>query len=90
MAWRYFGRTAGLSKVFEIYRTDTTNRPIGFQDALRMERLRPDGSWRTDPSDRALYNEMLSGWFDDNDELSDDQVNQLREEWRVQGWPGRP
>jgi hypothetical protein len=31
-----------------------------------------------------------SGWFDYQDEISEEKVNQLIEEWRVKGWPGRP
>jgi hypothetical protein len=90
MAWRYFGRRSGLAEVFEIYRSDVTGRRIGLQDVLNMERLREDGSWQRDTTDRALYNEMLSGWFDDDDELGEDEVNRLLQQWKSRSWPGRP
>ena len=89
MAWKYYGRTSGV-KVYEIYRAPDNGKRIGQQDPQQVARLCSDGAWRSDPNDKGIWNEMLSGWFDDGDEMSEDKMKEFVERWQRDGWPGRP
>ncbi len=86
--WRYFGRR-GVSDIFEVYRLAAGGKGLTLDDTLAMERLRRDGSWRHDSNDRALEREMMSGWFDDEDEITAEQARALFEQWSQAGWLGR-
>jgi len=87
--WKYFG-LGDADGIYEIYRLPYVEHKIGLADVAKMERLHSNGEWINDPDDKGLFDEMLSGWFDYQDEISEERVNQLVEEWKVKGWPGRP
>jgi hypothetical protein len=89
MVWKYYGRTSGV-KVYEIYRAPENGKKIADQDARVVERLHANGSWSSDPEDKGIWNEMLSGWFDDADEMPEQEMNRYLAIWRKEGWPGRP
>ena len=63
MNWRYFGRTGGGDKVFEIFRlpSELYKNKIGMRQLHKMERLLPGGDWIKDPNDKTMLNEYLSG-----------------------------
>jgi hypothetical protein len=92
--WQYYGRSGpsenGPEEIYEIYRRPYSNEKIGIATVHKLERLRSNGEWVNDPSDMALFDEMRDGWFNYKDEISEEKVNQLIEEWKVKGWPGRP
>lgn len=91
MSWRYFGRSGGGDKVFEIFRlsSELYKNKIGMRQLHEMERLLPDGTWKKDPNDKTMLNEYLSGWFDEDDEISFETVEELVSEWATDKWPGR-
>lgn len=87
--WQYFG-LSGAKGIYEIYRRPYSGEKIGIADVHKLERLHSNGEWINDPTDRAVFDQMLSGWFDYQDEISEEKVNQLVEAWEADGWPGRP
>lgn len=87
--WQYFG-LSGAKGIYEIYRRPYSDEKISIADVNKLERLRKNGEWINDPDDRAVFDEMRSGWFDFNDEISEEQMKQLVEEWKKTRWPGRP
>jgi hypothetical protein len=54
-----------------------------------MERLLPDGGWKKDSNDKTMLNEYLSGWFDEDDEISVETVEELVSKWLTDKWQGR-
>ncbi|HKX29541.1 MAG TPA: hypothetical protein VJ302_17760 [Blastocatellia bacterium] len=92
--WQYYGRSgpspSGPEEIYEIYRRPYSDEKLEIDTVRKLERLRSNGEWVNDPNDMGLFNEMRSGWFDYEDELSEERVNQLIEEWKVKEWPGRP
>jgi hypothetical protein len=88
--WKYFGRSGPDGVIYELYRLPYTDKKIRLDDIHKMERIHSDGKWVNDPKDRGLYDEMLSGWFDYQDEISEEEANRLIDEWKEIGWPGRP
>jgi len=91
MEWRYFGRTAGLDRILEIYRCPSNGKSLFEQDERAIQRIRRSGSWEFDPiGERAIANEEATGWFDEEtNEISEDEANELIEKWRQNSWPGR-
>jgi hypothetical protein len=89
MAWKYYGRTSGV-KVYEIYRAPDNGKEISEQAPHLVERLHANGLWSSDPNDNGIWNEMLSGWFDDGDAMSESEMKRYLEAWQRDGWPGRP
>ncbi|WP_047192988.1 hypothetical protein [Caldimonas brevitalea] len=88
--WRYFGRTSGMADIYEIFRCPADKKKLGLTDIPLMERLRSDGTWFQDPTDRALMDEMFSGWFSESDEISPEKARELFERWKtIDDWPGR-
>ena len=92
--WQYFGLSgpseSGPAEIYEIYRRPYSDEKIGIADVNKLERLRSNGEWVNDPNDRVVFDEMRSGWFDYQDEISEEKVKQLIEKWKTKGWPGRP
>jgi hypothetical protein len=45
---KYFGRSGGADKVFEIFRlpSELSKNKIGMRQLHEMERLLPDGDWK--------------------------------------------
>ena len=41
------------------------------------------------PNDKTMLNEYLSGWFDEDDEISLEKVEELLSKWSTDKWPGR-
>lgn len=91
MNWRYFGRSAGGDNVIEIFRlpSDIYKNEFGMPQLHKMERLLPDGIWKKDPDDKTILNEYLGGWFDEEDEISMETVEELVSKWSNDKWPGR-
>ena len=88
-AWRYLSRDDGFD-TYEIYRIPANGLPFLKQQAKDVERLRRDGTWTFDPSDRALWLGSLNGEFSErDDEISEDEVRRLIELWSKTKWPGR-
>ena len=89
--WRYFGRTDVYGKAFEIYRIPANGNPFHEQERSDVERLRRDGSWAYDPADvDGIWREVFFGDFDEKqDELAEEEVKKLFQEWSMNGWPGR-
>ena len=48
MSWRYFGRSGGGDKIFEIFRipSELYKNKIEMRQLHEMERLLPDGKWK--------------------------------------------
>jgi hypothetical protein len=91
VSWRYFGRSGGGDKVFEIFRlpSELYKNKIGMRQLHKMERLLPDGAWKKDSNDKTMLNEYLCGWFDEDDEISVETVEELVSKWSTDKWPGR-
>ena len=91
MGWRYFGRSGGGDKIFEIFRlpSELYNSKIEMRQLNEMERLLPNGDWKKDPNDKTMLNEYLAGWLDEDDEISLEKVEELVSKWTTDKWPGR-
>lgn len=91
MSWKYFGRSGGGDKVFEIFRlpSELYKKKMGMRQLHEMERLLPGGAWKKDSNDKTMLNEYLSGWFDEDDEISVETVEELVSKWSTDKWPGR-
>jgi hypothetical protein len=85
--WMYFSR--GGYDVFEIFRLPFQTEKITMSDLIRMERAKQDGTWSSDEKDQALFDEMKSGWFDYQDEISEEKAFEYLAKWRATNWPGR-
>jgi hypothetical protein len=87
--WRYFGRSSGGAKVFEIYRWPANGLRLDKQKIEDVQLLRKDGTWAENFRE-TLMRELFDGWFDEEtDEMSAEQVNALFEKWQQSGWPGK-
>jgi hypothetical protein len=89
--WRYFGRTSGSANIYEIYRIPDNGIPFINQDPSKHpERLRRDGSWKYDSKDNAIWNELMTGDFNQvADEISEEEVKRLFDLWTKTKWLGR-
>ena len=87
--WRYFGRTGGFGKPFAIYRIPANGKRFAEQSGSAVERLHRDGTWAYDPKARdGIWRELFLGGFSEAlDELSDDEVERLFQEWSTGKWP---
>jgi hypothetical protein len=89
-SWRFFGRNSGGDEIYEIYRIPANGKPFHKQHPSEVERLKRDGSWKFDPTDKAIWAEMLKGDFSETaDEISEEKVGQLFSIWSKGNWPGR-
>jgi hypothetical protein len=89
--WQYFGRSGCTSEIFEIYKRSYSDKKIGLLDIVNnLARIRKNGEWVHDPNDFSLFDEMREGWFDFQDEISEELALSLITKWQASGaWPGR-
>jgi hypothetical protein len=81
--WRYFRG----GEADRIYRCPANGRKIEKQAISDVHLLWRDGSWR-EGHRHAVIREMLKGWFaEQTDEISETEMVELVERWRVEGWP---
>ena len=87
--WRYFGRTAGGLKPFEIYRIPANGKRVSEQSEFDVERLHRDGTWAYNPKARdGILREIWTGDFSEElDEITEDEVERLFQEWSTGKWP---
>lgn len=90
MPARYFGRTGGVGRVLAIYRlpADIYDGTLDFEHFESMEVLLASGEWKKGDHER-VERDWMSGWFGEDDEISEEEVQALREKWSVEGWPSR-
>jgi hypothetical protein len=89
--WRYYGRTAGGPRIFEILRFPDNRQDLDHQDwAKYPEWLQPNGLWVYFPEDVTICDERVTGNFDEyTDEITREKVDELYALWLSLGWPGR-
>jgi hypothetical protein len=89
--WRYFGRNGGFGKPFEIYRIPANGKRFSEQSESAVEKLHRDGTWAHHPEAKnGIWRELFMGDFSEElDELPEEEVKRLYQEWSVGNWPGR-
>lgn len=67
------------------------DKPFHEQLHSDVERLCRDGTWAYDPKARdGIWRELFWGGFNESqDELSEEEVGRLFQEWSTIGWPSR-
>jgi hypothetical protein len=87
--WRYFSRNDGFT-TYGIYRIPANGLPFIQQRHEDVERLERDGTWIYDPADNTLWHGSMNGEFSEtDDEISEEEVRRLFDEWSKTKWPGR-
>jgi hypothetical protein len=84
--FRYFGRTGGVH-LREIYRCPDNGLPLWKQELENVQVAKPGFLWEAAATLERVQRDYLTGWFDDEDELTVEQVTQLLEKWNAEGWP---
>src|SRR5690242_708211 len=81
--WRYSGRTGGFGSPFAIYRIPGNGKRFSEQLETAVQRLHRDGTWSYDPKARdGIWRELFLGGFSEElDELSEEQVKSLFQQW---------
>lgn len=85
MSWRYFGRTAGSSDVFEVYRFPGNGKPLHQQNDDDVYRISPGHGWER-VGRSILMGDLVAGWFSERkDEISEADALALIQRWASEG-----
>jgi hypothetical protein len=74
--WRYFAWTGGTGKSLKIFRWPANDKKLHEQELADVQVFDPDGNWRANQREW-LFREMMSGWFDESDEISAQEAQAL-------------
>ena len=87
MKWRYFGRTAGSTRIIQIYRWPDNGKRLLQQAQADVQCMNKHGEWVSGLRD-ILIAEVWSGWFSENqDGLTEQRAMELIDSWRKGEWP---
>jgi hypothetical protein len=90
MSMRYFGRTGGVGRILAIYRVpaELYDGKLDLEHFASMELLLVSGVWKKGDNER-IERDWMTGWFGEDDEINEDEMQALLEKWNVEGWPAR-
>jgi hypothetical protein len=88
-AFRYLAPDGDYTDGKTLYRClRHDNLPLFRQPIIDFETLHKDGTWNKLPPNSDLFNDLVSGWITEEDEISPEAARMLAQRWMENGWPG--
>lgn len=80
--YKYYGRTSGV-EIWEIYRCPADDLPLFEQPLFAIQMANNKHAWLTVDNIQGLWEENLTGWFDEDNLLSAEKAKTILFSWNL-------
>jgi hypothetical protein len=81
-AYKYYARTSGVEP-WEVYRCPANELPLLQQSISEIQKANRNHSWKEVDSIQGLWEESLTGWFDENDAITLEKAKSILVNWGI-------
>jgi hypothetical protein len=80
--YKYYARTSGV-ETWELYRCPANELPLLDQSILEIQKASHLHSWTAVNDINGLWEENLTGWFDENNAITEEQAKSILLSWNL-------
>lgn len=78
--YKYYERTSGVA-VWELYRCPANDLPLFEQPLSEIQKASQHQSWMSVKNINGLWEENLTGWFDESNEINAEEAEAVLLSW---------